>query len=107
MNFASAMSFPLTAGTIYSKSYITTGPRRTLGNNWVGIEKGNKRLHINNKRVKEWIEEPRNPRSGERQINFQNEPSRLPRGTEIIPGSKGKKRTLTNREKRILKNYGG
>jgi RHS repeat-associated protein len=74
--------------------------RNRHGEPKVTFKKGSKRYDVSKRRTKEWTKEPRNPRTGERQVNFKKEG--LPRGSKEIPGSKGLKRTPTPREIRIL-----
>ena len=57
-------------------------------------------MDITNERVKEYVEEPRNPNKGERQVNFKKEG--LPEKSETVPGSKGLKRTPTPEEQKVL-----
>ena len=78
----------------------STGETRS-GDIRVNAQQGIKRLDITTKRVKEYVPEPRNPGTGERQINFKKEG--LPEGSEIVPGSKGLKRTPTLTEQQIIK----
>ncbi|MBS4042941.1 MAG: hypothetical protein KGZ59_03920 [Chitinophagaceae bacterium] len=70
------------------------------GETRVKAERGETRLDITNDRVKEYVKEPRNPKTGERQVNFKKEG--LPDNSQIIPGSKGLKRTPTPSEQKIL-----
>ena len=59
-----------------------------------------KKMDITPNRVKEYVPEPRNPGTGERQVNFKAEG--VPEGSEIIPGSKGLKRTPTGAEQKLI-----
>ena len=58
-------------------------------------------IDITDDRVKEFLPEPRNPNTGLRPKKFDND--NLPKGSEIVPGSKGKKRTPTKKELRKLR----
>ncbi len=58
---------------------------------------------ITEDRVKEYLPEPRNPKTGQRQVNYNKEPNKIPKGSKVIDGSKGKKRTPTKKEIKQLR----
>ena len=69
----------------------------------VKARKGKKRYDITEERVKEFAPEPRSP-TGEKQLSFKGKNAqKLPRGTERLQRAKGKKRTPSRRELRLLK----
>ena len=78
---------------------IDVGKTKT-GDTRVKAERGDSRLDITNDRVKEYVKEPKNPGTGERQVNFKKEG--LPENSQIVPGSKGLKRTPTPDEQKLL-----
>jgi hypothetical protein len=72
----------------------------------VVVQKGDKTFDITEKRVKEYVKNPKNSKAqyGDA-VNFKKKP--LPEGSERIKGiqsGKGHKRTLTDSEKEIFKN---
>ena len=79
---------------------VTNVGKTKTGEVRVKAEQGDKKLDITNDRVKEYVKEPRNPNKGERQVNFKKEG--LPEKSDIVPGSKGMKRTPTPDEQKLL-----
>ena len=65
--------------------------------------KSGKVKDITKDRVKEFEPQPRNPTGKPNQVNFVKNPDKLPKGSNVVKGSKGKKRTPTKRELRTLK----
>ena len=66
----------------------------------VKASQGERKLDITKDRVKETAKELRNPNTGTRKVNFKKEG--LPANSEIVPNSKGLKRTPTPDEQKLL-----
>ena len=88
-----------------SDKIIKATVRKTRGKGkGVRVEtKSGKIKDITKDRVKQFEPEPRNPNKGIRQIDFKKEPSKLPKNSNILKNSKGKKRTPTKKELNLLK----
>ena len=65
--------------------------------------KSGKIKDVTKDRVKQFKPEPKNPTGKPGQVNFNKNPKELPKGSKVIQGSKGKKRTPTKKEVKDLK----
>lgn len=79
---------------VYAKGN-RTGTEKTIE---IVKSNGNRKL-INSKRVKEFVPSKKAAK-GEAPVNYKK--TGVPKGTKIIPGSKDKKRTLTDKEKKMI-----
>jgi RHS repeat-associated protein len=83
-----------------TKKVFVRGNRTGTENTIKIITPDNKVKLINSKRVKELVPNKKNPGSGLSKVNYNK--TGTPPETTVIPGSKGLKRTLTDKEKKLI-----